>query len=73
MAGITLAQAQTLLDAAVAAYTKALKAKGYNVGSRGAQRHDIDKLSAEVNKWEAKVRELTRGSGGIRIRGATPV
>jgi len=72
MAGITLAQAETMLAAATEAYTTALNQKSYTIGSRGQQRHDIDKLRAEVDRWDAKVKELSRGTTGMRIRGATP-
>lgn len=73
MAGITLTQAEENLDAAQAAYQKALRSKSYSVGSSRSQvNHDIDKLRAEVQYWDGEVRRLARGTSGIRIRGGTP-
>lgn len=73
MSGLTLTQAQENLDAANAAYTRALNVKSYSVeGSRAKVNHDIDKLLDQVKYWQKEVDRLSSGRGGIRIRGATP-
>lgn len=69
MAGITLEQAQTLLDAAIVAYQAALTSQEYATGNRRLRRADLTALSADVSKWQTMVKQL---SGGIRITGATP-
>lgn len=70
MAGITLDQAQTLLDAAIVAYQAALTSQEYSKGDRRLIRAELASLSSDVTKWQKLVRSL---SGGIRITGATPV
>lgn len=70
MAGITLAQAQTLLDAAIVAYQAALTSQEYSTGSRSLKRAELSALSSDVEKWSRLVQKLDRG--GIRITGATP-
>jgi len=70
MAGITLAQAQTLLDAAVTAYQAALLSQEYSTGNRSMKRAELASLSADVEKWSRIVNKLDRG--GIRVQGATP-
>jgi hypothetical protein len=70
MAGITLAQAQTLLDAAITAYQAALTSQEYSHGNRRQVRAQLSALSADVEKWSRLVQKLDRG--GIRITGATP-
>ena len=72
MAGLTLAQAQTNLDAANAAYAKSLEAEQYSEGTRSLTR-DPEKILAAVKYWETRVKRLTAGSGGPRVRAATPV
>jgi len=71
MPGITLAQAQTLLDAAITAYQAALTSQEYSTGSRSLKRAELASLSSDVDKWSRMVSKLERG--GIRITGATPV
>jgi len=70
MAGITLAQAQTLLDAAIVAYQAALTSQEYSRGGRHMKRAELSALSNDVQKWSRLVKKLDRG--GIRITGATP-
>ena len=71
MAGITLTQAQTLLDASIEAYQAALTSQEYSHKDRRLRRADLNVLSADVDKWSRLVQKLTRG--GIRITGATPI
>lgn len=70
MAGITLTQAQTLLDAAITAYQAALKSQEYSTGNIRQKRAELSALSADVDKWSRLVKKLDRG--GIQITGATP-
>jgi hypothetical protein len=70
MAGITLAQAQTMLTASIAALTAAMSVKSYTISTRSKTNPEVDALQRQVEYWEAKVKELTRG--GRAIRGITP-
>lgn len=69
MAGITLAQAQALLDAAIAAQVKAMSTnQAYEVNTGGTgrriQRVDAAQLSADVDKYDRMVKELTAKAQG---------
>jgi chromosome segregation and condensation protein ScpB len=71
MAGITLTQAQAQLDAALVALQKARDAQQYHIygsagGGRLFTRAELQQLEADVEKWERRVTQLTRG--GIRVR-----
>ncbi len=72
MAGITLAQAESLLAASITAYQAALTSQEYSKGNRRMVRAELKSLSDDVAKWDREVKRLTRG-GGITITGATPV
>jgi len=75
MSTITAAQAQAKLDAAMAAYDKALESSSYSVSdgemSRSQSRQSLAELQQAVQYWEKRVSRLTRG--GVRVVGATPV
>ena len=71
MPGYTLAQAQILLDAAIAAYQETLAAQEYTIGNRSLKRAELASISAEIDKWSRKIEELERG--GISVRWATPI
>lgn len=67
MAGMTLEQAQSLLDAARSALQTALaKPEEYTVGDRSFKRTNIATLTQAVAEAEARVVRLQRG--GIRQR-----
>ena len=70
MAGITLAQAETLLAAAISSYESALTSQEYSKGDLRFVRAELKALSDDVAKWDRTVQRLSRG--GIRITGATP-
>jgi len=77
MAGITLAQAQANLDAAIAAQLKAMEsgqAYGINTGgsSRNMQRVSAGELQAAVDFWDRRVQALSRAASG-RGRAVTVV
>ena len=76
MAGITLAQAQSNLDALQTAYNALIGGvASYSIsttgGSRSLSRRDLSELREEIKYWDTQVKKLTRG--GITIRGATPI
>jgi hypothetical protein len=77
MAGITLAQAQTALTAALAAYEKAVKAREYSHNGPqtefSKQNQDIDKLTKSIDFWDNKVNELTSGNEGLIISQHAPL
>ena len=69
MAGITLAQAQALLDAAIAAQTKAMTSnQAYEVNTGGTgrriQRVDAAQLSADIEKYDRLVKQLSAQASG---------
>ncbi len=70
MAGISLSQAQLLLDAAITAYQAALTSQEYSKGDRRLVRAELKQLSGEVSRWDREVKRLA--GGGIKIIGATP-
>ena len=74
--GITLAQAQAQLDAAIAARASVSDIASYSVsstsGGRTVQRQDVAKLDASVQYWERKVAQLSRG-GGLKTWSVVPL
>lgn len=73
MAGITLADAESKLALAMAAYEKALEAESYSISAGSSSRsvtRDLSKLEKAVEFWDKRVKALS--VGGIRVRGATP-
>lgn len=68
MEGITLLQAQEQLQAYLDASLKIANGQSYSIGGRSLTRADLPDVNASIDKWEAKVRELSRGNGGIRVR-----
>jgi hypothetical protein len=70
MAGITLTQAQAHLDAWMAADLAVATGQSYSIAGRSLTRANAAEINKNIEKWEAKVKSLTRG--GIRIVGATP-
>jgi len=71
MAGITLTQAQTQLDAWIAASLKVAQGQSYTIGSRSLTRADAEDIQAMITYWNGKVNELTNGGAGVRVRGLT--
>lgn len=76
MAGITLEQAQAKLDTWMAAEDAVASGQEYsiasNTGSRSLKRADLAEVREQVKFWNGQVKELSRGSSGMRIRGGTP-
>ena len=72
MAGITLAQAQTQLNAYLAAETAVLTGQSYEIAGRKLTRADLDSIQKGVTLWNSRVTSLTNQSQG-RSRARTVV
>ncbi len=73
MPGITLAQAQTQLDAYLAAETAVLTGQKYEIAGRVLQRADLAQIQAGIELWNQRVEALTaRASGSRRAIVARP-
>jgi hypothetical protein len=73
MPGITLAQAQTQLDAYLAAETAVLTGQKYEIAGRVLQRADLAQIQAGIELWNRRVEALTaRASGSRRAIVARP-
>jgi hypothetical protein len=73
MPGITLAQAQTQLDAYLAAETAVLAGQKYEIAGRVLQRADLAQIQAGIELWNQRVEALAaRASGGRRAIVARP-
>ena len=59
MAGITLAMAQTQLDAYVAAEIAILEGQEYVKGDRRLKRADLAAVQAGITLWSQRVQDLT--------------
>lgn len=69
MAGITLLQAQTQLDAHLAALSAALSSQRYKISDRELQRAPLEQIQSGVEFWNRQVSILTnRGVGRSRTR-----
>jgi hypothetical protein len=72
MAGITLLQAQTQLDAYLAAETAVLSGQRYEIAGRMLQRANLAEIQAGINLWNTRVQTLSSQSSG-RSRARTVV
>jgi hypothetical protein len=76
MAGITLEQAEAKLALWMAAEDAVASGQEYSIssgsGSRRLVRADLKEVREQVRFWDGRVKELARGSSGMRIRGGTP-
>ena len=69
MAGITLAQAQEQLDKWLEASLSVAKNQSYTIAGRTLTRANLDQINNSIDKWQAKVDELSRvASGKSRVR-----
>ncbi|MDH5541963.1 MAG: DUF6148 family protein [Nitrospinota bacterium] len=73
MAGITLEQAEAKLAEWMAADTAVASGQAYSVAGRSLNRADAAQIRENITYWNAQVNKLSKGSGGIRIRGGTPL
>ena len=71
MAGITATQAQTQLDAYLAAETAVLSGQSYELNGRKVTRANLAEIQTGIRTWNARAKSLSRG--GLSVRGATPV
>lgn len=72
MPGITLEQAQTQLDLWVAADSAVATGQSYSIGTRTLTRANAAEITDKIKFWDSKVQALSRGNGGLRMRGVTP-
>ena len=72
MAGITLSQAQSQLDAWLAASLDVASGKTTKMGEDLYTAEDADKIQKMIQFWNTRVSKLSRTSGGMRIRRVVP-
>ena len=68
MAGITLAQAQTQLDAYLAAETAVLGGQKYEIAGRMLMRANLAEIQAGVSLWNTRVATLGNRAQGFSRR-----
>jgi hypothetical protein len=69
MAGITQAQAQTQLDAYLAAETAVLSGQSYEIAGRKLTRANLEQIQAGIATWNQRVIALSgRAAGRGRAR-----
>lgn len=74
MAGITLADAEAKLALWMTAETAVAGGQEYTIGSRNLRRANLAEIREQIGYWNSWVQKLSRGgSGGMRVRGVTPV
>ena len=76
MAGITLEQAQAKLDLWMAADDAIANGQAYTIGGRSLTRADASIIDQKIDKWDKRVKQLTRqaaNGGGIGMRRVTLV
>ena len=72
--GITLAQAQTQLDAYLAAETAVLTGQEYEIAGRRMKRANLAELQAGIKLWNERVQSLTYAAAGrSRSRTISPL
>lgn len=72
MAGITLIQAQTQLNAYLAAETAVLTGQKYEIAGRMLMRANLAEIQSGITLWQSRVVTLTNQSAG-RSRSRTVV
>ncbi len=74
MAGITLAQAQTKLDAYLAAEEKVLLGQSVAIDGQTLTRANLDLIQRGVALWDSRVKQLSNASSGRgRMRSIAPI
>lgn len=68
MAGITLTQAQTQLDAWLAASAAVALNQSYSIGNRSLSRADAGDIMDQIKYWEGMVQRLTSAPTRKRTR-----
>ncbi len=64
MSGITLTQAQTQLDAYLAAETAVLSGQRYEIAGRMLMRANLGEIQQGIKFWNERVQQLTLTSQG---------
>ncbi len=73
MAGITLEQAQTQLDAYLAAETAVLAGQEYEIAGRRLRRANLAEIQQGITLWSDRVAQLqSKANGGRRSISARP-
>lgn len=72
MAGITLVQAQTQLDAYLAAETAVLSGQAYDWNGKKLTRADLEFIQLGITTWDARVKTLSVAASG-RSRARTVI
>ena len=74
MSGITLAQAQTQLDAYLAAETAVLSGQAYTIAGRSMTRANLAAIHDGIKIWNDRVQALTfSAQGRSRARTISPI
>lgn len=73
MSGITLSDAQEMLDLWVEAERAVTTGQSYKIGSRSLTRADVSEIAKRINFWRDEVDRLENGGGrGARVLRAVP-
>ena len=72
MAGITLAQAEAKLALWMAADDAVAGGQAYKIDGREMTKADARAISENIDKWNAWVQRLARGTRGARTRFGVP-
>lgn len=73
MAGITLTQAETALNGAIAAHAKVLNSQEYEQGDARNKRVRLEELLKSITYWQNMTVTLSRTSQGARARRVIPL
>lgn len=74
MAGITLAQAQTKLEAYLAAEEKILLGQAVQIDGQTLTRANLEMVQRGVAAWDSRVKQLTTAASGRgRMRSIAPI
>lgn len=71
MAGVSLLQAQTQLDAWIAASIAVAAGQSFSMGERSLTLVNAKEIREQIDYWDAKVNAFERTSGR-QIKGITP-
>lgn len=71
MAGITLEQAEAKLTLWMDAEDKVASGQSYTINGRTLTRANLKEISDNIDRWDSRVKRLSRG--GARVRQIVPV
>jgi len=72
MAGITAEQAQARLDAWLEADAAVSQSQSYSIAGRSLTRANAAEIRNNIDYWQRKVSQLSRGGSGARVRYGVP-